>query len=146
MIPPIRRRLEAIPLRDNIQKHKQTLFNADLAGDVALGVLEQPVGELHKGDLVHVAEVVEAVGDAVEQEARALCTGGRHDGHCIVGRRSTRATRVCVSDGNEGGGRETGASGVCRDESGLCRVQLSYTGNQSSPQGSKQEFRRSKCE
>jgi hypothetical protein len=81
VVPAVGGPLEAIALGDNVEEHEEALLYADLAGDVGFGVLEQPVGQLHEGDLVHVAELVEAVGHAVEQKARSLRACGAHDGH-----------------------------------------------------------------
>ena len=95
MVPAITCALETRPLDHNVEEDEQALLDADVLRCHTLRVLRQPVGELDEGDLVHLAEVVEAVRDVVEEEFSALGAGvaavgldGEHD------------------DGDAGSGRE----------------------------------------
>ena len=62
----------AKPSANDVQEDEEALLDTDGARQVGLCVPHAPVGELHEGDLIHVAEVVEMVRHAIEQGARAL--------------------------------------------------------------------------
>ena len=59
---------EAVPLRDDIEEDEEAFLYTDLLRHVGcpVGVLYEPVGELNEGNLVHMAKVVEAIGNSVE--------------------------------------------------------------------------------
>lgn len=83
VIPVVGGGPEAVSLRDDVEKDEQTLFYTDV-WCIRFGVFYHPVGELYEGDLVHVAEVVEAIGDAIEQTPCSISTGRAHDRHVEV--------------------------------------------------------------
>lgn len=118
MAPCVRRVAERVALCDDVEEDEQALLDADVLGVGArlrlrghVCVLEDPVGELDEGELVHVAEVVEAVGDAVEEPARPVGARAAVDGHCVGGL-GCGGRREDVSV--EGGGLVVGWDGLGR--------------------------------
>jgi hypothetical protein len=89
VVPVVGRHPEAAALRGNVQEDEHALLYADLLRDgvSAVGVLDEPVGQVDEGELIHLAELLEAVGDSIEQAP------------CSVGARSARYrhVRVCRS-------------------------------------------------
>lgn len=75
VVPVVGCHPETASLRSNIEEHKHALFDADLLGDglSSVGMLDQPVGQVNEGDLVHLAELLEAIGDPVEQPPCSVC-------------------------------------------------------------------------
>lgn len=84
MVPAIRSTAEAVPLCDNVQEHEQALFDAYICRELRFDVVEYPVGELNEGDLVHMTELVESIGNAHEQVHRPLGARRILNGHVDV--------------------------------------------------------------
>lgn len=100
VIPAVRRAAETIPLRDDIEEDEQALFDADFNAELRLNVVEYPVGQLNKGDLVHMAELDESVGNAHQEVHRPLRACRVLDGHidcgCVVVNYSGRSRKLFV--------------------------------------------------
>lgn len=74
MMPPIRHIIKAVAPGHDIQKHEQTLLDADVHADLARHIRQDPIRELEKRRLVEVAEGDEAIGDREEHLQRASFT------------------------------------------------------------------------
>jgi hypothetical protein len=108
MIPAVGGVCEAVALCDNVEEDEEALFDADVGRELRLDVVEDPIGEVYEGDLIHVAEVVEAVGDAHEQVYGPLCAARFLDGHGASGRWSgQQLASLMLGEGAELSG-ETG--------------------------------------
>jgi len=81
MVPAIGDFLEAVPLRDNVEEDEKALLDADVRRGVRLCVLDNPIGQLHEGDLVHVTELIESNGYAIQQVFCPLGASSSRDGH-----------------------------------------------------------------
>lgn len=69
VVPVVRGHAETTALGGDVEEHKHAFFHGDLLGNglSPVGVLHEPVGKADEGDLVHLAEVLEAIGYAVEE-------------------------------------------------------------------------------
>ena len=85
VVPVVRGHAETTALGSDVEEDEHALLDGDLFRDgvSAVGVLDEPVGEADEGDLVHLAEVLEAIGDSVEQAEGPL-------GACVARNRHFR--------------------------------------------------------
>jgi hypothetical protein len=124
VIPAIGGAAEAVALRDNVEEDEEALFNTDVGGELRLDVVEDPISEVDKGDLVHVAEVVEAVGNSHEQIYGTLRAARFLDGgHGAIGvggqKLRSRSKSKCQWRGNAELSGETPESGDAREMNGV---------------------------
>lgn len=80
MIPAIGGTAEAIPLCNNVEEYEQALFNTNVDRELRLDIVQDPVGQIHKRELVHMGEILESVWDAHQQghcplRARRILSG-----------------------------------------------------------------------
>lgn len=116
MTPLERRQPETGAPGCDVEEDEQALFDADVLGDVIspVAVLNKPVGEANKGELVHLAEGLKALGNPIEHATRSICTWSTRNRHIkiflscrcsargevvVMGRQGGQATRVYIRDG-----------------------------------------------
>lgn len=98
---------------DDVEKDKKAFFYADvLFGGTRFDVFDDPVCELNEGELIHVTELVEAIGDAIQQISRPISTRTTGPGHVV----RLEFFRLILRWGD---GRWLGAGGGERDKEGL---------------------------
>lgn len=82
VIPSIRSIAETVSLRNDIKEHEEAFFYTNiLLRGARLGVFEDPVGQLNEGKLVHMAEFIETIRNAIEEISCSVCACATRHGH-----------------------------------------------------------------